>query len=181
MVLEVDCDYLQIDTNVSFVISGKNRVECLCGRLVIDNTGDNLHDLLRLDNAKVSIPENGEAVIRRIEGKDSSLTLAQSEDNKYSIKRAYLVNSEAKNISGDIYLYAENSKINGIAFEDNSGIVLTTNAPHNKGISNFIVEKGERTHPDIPQTFNFCENQELKLIIDSDTDRASIKGNTATS
>ena len=47
--------------------------------------------------------------------------------------------------------------------------------------STFIVEKGERTHPDIPQTFNFCENQELKLIIDSDTDRASIKGNTATS
>ena len=72
--------------------------------------------------------------------KDSSLTLAQSEDNRYSIKRAYLVNSEAKNISGDIYLYAENSKISGMTFEDNSGVVLTTNAPHDKGISNFVVE-----------------------------------------
>ena len=139
-VLEVDCDYLQIDANVSFVISGKNRVECLGGKVVIDTTGDNLHDPLRLDNAKVSIPENGEVTIRRIEGKGSSLALAQSEDNKYSIKRAYLVNSEAKNISGDIYLYAENSKINGITFEDNSGVVLTTNAPHDKGISNFVVE-----------------------------------------
>ena len=139
-VLEVDCDYLQIDTNVSFVISGENRVECLGGKVFIDTTGDNLHDPLRLDNTKVFIPENGEAIIRRIEGKDSSLTLAQSEDNRYYIKRAYLANSEAKNISGDIYLYAENSKINGMTFEDNSGAVLTTNAPHDKGISNFIVE-----------------------------------------
>ena len=139
-VLEVDCDYLQINTNTPLLISGENRVECLGGKVFIDTTGDNLHDPLRLDNTKLFIPENGEAIIRRIEGKDSSLTLAQSEDNKYFIKRAYLVNSEAKNISGDIYLYAENSKINGMTFEDNSGIVLTTNAPHDKGISNFIVE-----------------------------------------
>ena len=139
-VLEVDCDYLQIDTNVSFVISGENRVECLGGKVFIDTTGDNLHDPLRLDNTKVFIPENGEAIIRRIEGKDSSLALAQSEGNKYFIKRAYLVNSEAKNISGDIYLYAENSKINGMTFEDNSGVVLTTNAPHDKGVTNFVVE-----------------------------------------
>ena len=139
-ILEVDCDHLQIDTSKPLIISGENRVECLGGKVFIDTTGDNLHDPLRLDNTKVFIPENGEAIIRRIEGKDSSLTLAQSEDNKYFIKRAYLANSEAKNISGDIYLYAENSKINGMTFEDNSGVVLTTNAPHDKGISNFVVE-----------------------------------------
>lgn len=139
-VLEVDCDHLEINTNTPLIISGENRVECLGGKVAIDTTGDNLHDPLRLDNTKLFIPENAEAVIRRIEGKDSSLTLAQSEDNKYSIKRAYLVNSEAKSISGDIYLYAENSKISGIIFEDNSGVVLTTNAPHDKGISNFVVE-----------------------------------------
>lgn len=139
-VLEVDCDHLQIDTGKPLIISGENRVECLGGKVFIDTTGDNLHDPLSLDNTKVFIPENGEAIIRRIEGKDSSLTLAQSEDNKYFIKRAYLANSEAKNISGDIYLYAENSKINGMTFEDNSGVVLTTNAPHDKGISNFVVE-----------------------------------------
>ena len=139
-VLEIDCDHLEINTNTPLLISGENRVECLGGKVFIDTTGDNLHDPLRLDNAKVFIPENGEAIIRRIEGKDSSLTLAQSEDNKYFIKRAYLANSEAKNISGDIYLYAENSKINGMTFEDNSGVILTTNAPHDKGISNFVVE-----------------------------------------
>lgn len=139
-ILEADCKYLEIDTSAKLLISGENRVECLGGKVVIDNTGDNLHDDLRFDNTKLFIPEGGEVVIRRVEGKDSSLTLAQSEDNKYSIKRAYLANSEAKNISGDIYLYAENSKINGMTFEDNSGVVLTTNAPHDKGISNFIVE-----------------------------------------
>lgn len=139
-VLEVDCDHLQIDTGKPLIISGENRVECLGGKVVIDTTGDNLHDPLRFDNAKLFIPENGEAIIRRIEGRDSSLTLAQSEDNRYSIKRAYLVNSEAKNISGDIYLYAENSKINGMTFEDNSGVVLTTNAPRDKDLSNFVVE-----------------------------------------
>lgn len=139
-ILEADCKYLQIDTSAKLIISGENRVECLNGKVVIDTTGDNLHDPIRLDNTKLFIPENGEAIIRRIEGKDSSLTLAQSEDNKYFIKRAYLANSEAKNISGDIYLYAENSKINGMTFEDNSGVVLTTNAPHDKGISNFVVE-----------------------------------------
>ena len=139
-ILEADCKYLQIDTSAKLLISGENRVECLGGKVFIDTTGDNLHDPIRLDNTKVFIPENGEAIIRRIEGKDSSLTLAQSEDNKYFIKRAYLANSEAKNISGDIYLYAENSKINGVTFEVNSGVVLTTNAPHDKGISNFVVE-----------------------------------------
>ena len=139
-ILEADCKYLQIDTSAKLLIFGENRIECLGGKVVIDNTGDNLHDAICFDNAKLFIPENAEAVIRRIEGKDSSLTLAQSEDNKYFIKRAYLVNSEAKNISGDIYLYAENSKINGMTFEDNSGVVLTTNTPHDKGISNFVVE-----------------------------------------
>lgn len=139
-VLEIDCDHLEINTNTPLLIFGENRVECLGGKVFIDTTGDNLHDPLRLDNTKVFIPENGEAIIRRIEGRDSSLTLAQSEDNKYFIKRAYLVNSEAKNISGDIYLYAENSKINGMTFEENSGVVLTTNAPHDNGITNFIVE-----------------------------------------
>ena len=139
-ILEVDCDHLEINTNTPLLISGENRVECLGGKVFIDTTGDNLHDPLCLDNTKLFIPENGKAIIRRIEGKDSSLTLAQSEDNRYSIKRAYLVNSEAKNISGDIYLYAENSKINGMTFEENSGVVLTTNAPHDKGITNFIVE-----------------------------------------
>lgn len=139
-ILEADCKYLQIDTSAKLIISGENRVECLNGKVVIDTTGDNLHDPIRLDNTKLFIPENGEAIIRRIEGKDSSLTLAQSEDNKYFIKRAYLANSEAKNISGDIYLYAENSKINGMTFEENSGVVLTTNAPHDNGITNFIVE-----------------------------------------
>ena len=139
-ILEADCKYLQIDTSAKLLIFGENRIECLGGKVVIDNTGDNLHDPICFDNAKLFIPENAEAVIRRIEGKDSSLTLAQSEDNKYFIKRAYLVNSEAKNISGDIYLYAENSKINGMTFEENSGVVLTTNASHDNGITNFIVE-----------------------------------------
>ena len=139
-ILEADCKYLQIDTSAKLLIFGENRIECLVGKVVIDNTGDNLHDAICFDNAKLFIPENAEAVIRRIEGKDSSLILAQSEDNKYFIKRAYLVNSEAKNISGDIYLYAENSKINGMTFEENSGVVLTTNAPHDNGITNFIVE-----------------------------------------
>lgn len=45
--------------------------------------------------------------------------------------------------------------------------------------STFIIEKGNRAHPDIPQTFNFCENTELKLLIDPDADRVSIKGNSA--
>ena len=139
-ILEADCKYLQIDTSAKLLIFGENRVECLGGKVFIDTTGDNLHDPLRLDNTKVFIPENGEVTIRRIEGKDSSLSLVQSEDNRYSIKRAYLVNSEAKNINGDIYLYAENSKINGMTFEDNSGVVLTTNAPHDKGISNFVIK-----------------------------------------
>ena len=138
--LEIDCDYLQIDTNVSFVISGENKIECLGGKVIIDNTGDNLHDPMRLDNSKIFIPEGGEAVIRRIEGNNSSLALTQSEENKYSIKRAYLENSEAKNISGDIYLYAENSKIDGMTFEKNSGVVLTTHASTQNSKTNFVVE-----------------------------------------
>lgn len=45
--------------------------------------------------------------------------------------------------------------------------------------STFIIEKGNRAHPDIPQAFNFCENTELKLLINPDADRVSIKGNKA--
>ena len=45
--------------------------------------------------------------------------------------------------------------------------------------STFVIEKGNRAHPDIPQTFNFCENTELKLLIHPDADRVSIKANKA--
>ena len=139
-ILEADCKYLQIDTSAKLLISGENRIECLGGKVVIDNTGDNLHGPMQLDNSKIFIPEGGEAMIRRVECKDSSLTLAESEDNKYSIKRAYLTNGKAKNISGDIYLYAENCKIDGIVFENNSGIVLTTDAPNREGTTTFVIE-----------------------------------------
>lgn len=46
--------------------------------------------------------------------------------------------------------------------------------------STFTINKGKRIHPDIPQTFNFCDNQELNLMVDPDTDRVSVKGNRAT-
>lgn len=46
--------------------------------------------------------------------------------------------------------------------------------------SKCVIDKGNRTNPDIPQTFNFCDNQELNLIVDPDADRISIKGNKAT-
>ncbi len=46
--------------------------------------------------------------------------------------------------------------------------------------STFTMNKGKRIHPDIPQTFNFCENQELGLMVDPDADRVSIKGNKTT-
>ena len=46
--------------------------------------------------------------------------------------------------------------------------------------STFMVEKGKRANPDIPQTFNFCDNEELKLLVNPDADRVSIKGNKAT-
>lgn len=139
-VLETDCDHLQINSNRTLIIFGKNKMECLGGKITIDTTGDNISEPLRLDNSESFFPEQGEVNIRRIESQDSSLNLVPNEDNKYFIERAYLEYSEAKNISGDIYLYAENSKINGMTFEDNSGVVLTTNAPHDKGISNFVVE-----------------------------------------
>ena len=46
--------------------------------------------------------------------------------------------------------------------------------------SKCVIDKGNRTNPDIPQTFNFCDNQELNLIVDPDADRISIKGNMGT-
>lgn len=46
--------------------------------------------------------------------------------------------------------------------------------------SKCVIDKGERINPDIPQTFNFCDNEELKLLVNPDADRVSIKGNKAT-
>lgn len=46
--------------------------------------------------------------------------------------------------------------------------------------SKCVIDKGNRTNPDIPQTFNFCDNQELNLIVNPDADRISIKGNMGT-
>lgn len=46
--------------------------------------------------------------------------------------------------------------------------------------SKCVIDKGNRINPDIPQTFNFCDNQELNLIVDPDADRISIKGNMGT-
>jgi len=139
-VLEADCDHLQINSNRTLIIFGKNKMECLGGKIAIDTTGDNISEPLRLDNSESFFPEQGEVNIRRIESQDSSLILVPSEDNKYFIERAYLEYSEAKNISGDIYLYAENSKIDGMTFEENSGVVLEASSPGHKGVANFVVE-----------------------------------------
>ena len=139
-VLEADCDHLQINSNRKLIIFGKNKMECLGGKIAIDTTGDNISEPLRLDNSESFFPEQGEVNIRRIESQDSSLILVPSEDNKYFIERAYLEYSEAKNISGDIYLYAENSKIDGMTFEKNSGVVLTTHASTQNSKTNFVVE-----------------------------------------
>ena len=46
--------------------------------------------------------------------------------------------------------------------------------------SKCVIDKGNRINPDIPQTFNFCDNQALTLIVDPDADRISIKGNMGT-
>lgn len=46
--------------------------------------------------------------------------------------------------------------------------------------SKCFIDKGERINPDIPQTFNFCDNEELKLLVNPDADRVSIKSNKAT-
>lgn len=40
-----------------------------------------------------------------------------------------------------------------------------------------IIGKGERSHPEISQQLNFCDNKELDALIDPDADRVSIKGN----
>ena len=40
-----------------------------------------------------------------------------------------------------------------------------------------IIGKGERSHPEISQQLNFCDNKELDALIDPDADRISIKGN----
>ena len=46
--------------------------------------------------------------------------------------------------------------------------------------STCIIDRGERINPDIPQTFNFCDNEELKLLVNLDADRVSIKSNKTT-
>lgn len=43
--------------------------------------------------------------------------------------------------------------------------------------STCIIDKGERSHPEISQQLNFCDNKELDALIDPDVDRISIKGN----
>ena len=43
--------------------------------------------------------------------------------------------------------------------------------------STCIIDKGERSHPEISQQLNFCDNKELDALIDPDADRISIKGN----
>lgn len=43
--------------------------------------------------------------------------------------------------------------------------------------STCIIGKGERSHPEISQQLNFCDNKELDALIDPDADRISIKGN----
>lgn len=119
--LTVDCDYLNIHSNIKLKISGNNEIICKGGR--VDFEGGN-HSLME---SKVIAPKDTELTINTLSMQDDALLeITQTKDGKCNIKRAWLYSSQMRDVKGgtiDAFLNND-SKVDGITFGDNSSFVF---------------------------------------------------------
>ena len=121
--LIVDCDYLNIHSNVKLNISGNSEIICQGGRVDFEGGKGTWY----LSDSKIIAPQATELTVNDLAMQDDSLLeITQTKDGKCNIKRAWLYGSQMRDVKGgtiDAFLNND-SKVDGITFGDNSSFVF---------------------------------------------------------
>lgn len=115
--LVVDCDYLNIHSNVKLKISGNNEIICKGGR--VDFEGGN-HSLME---SKVIAPKDTELTINTLSMQDDSLLeITQTQNGKCNIKSAIFSGGQMRDAKGGMIdaVLSNNAKVDNITFGDSS-------------------------------------------------------------
>jgi len=145
--LIVDCDYLNIHSNVTLKISGNNEIICQGGRVDFEGSESNCF----LEESKVIAPKDTELTIKRISMQGNALLeITHVKNGKCSIEQAdfYIDGCQMKDARGNVNasLYC-NAKINGITFGNNSTIYFASYFANIKGeyeAKNIILKDNSR-------------------------------------
>lgn len=145
--LTVDCDYLNIHSNVKLKISGNNEIVCQGGRVDFEGSASNCF----LEESKVIAPKDTELTIKNISMQGNALLeITQVKNGKCSIEQAdfYIDGCQMKDARGNVNasLYC-NAKINGITFGNNSTIYFASYFANIKGeyeAKNIILKDNSR-------------------------------------
>lgn len=119
--LIVDCDYLNIHSNVKLKISGNNEIICQGGR--VDFEGGN-HSLME---SKVIAPKDTELTINTLSMQDDALLeITQTENGKCNIKSVVFSGGQMRDAKGGMIdaVLSNNAKVDSITFGNNSSINL---------------------------------------------------------
>lgn len=119
--LTVDCDYLNIHSNVKLKISGNNEIVCQGGR--VDFEGGN-HSLME---SKVIAPKDTELTINTLSMQDDALLeITQAKDGKCNIKSVVFSGGQMRDAKGGMIDASldNRAKVDGITFGNNSSINL---------------------------------------------------------
>lgn len=121
--LIVDCDYLNIHSNVKLNISGNSEIICQGGRVDFEGGKGTWY----FCDAKIIAPQATELTVNELTMQDDALLeITQTKDGKCNIKRAWLYGSQMRDVKGgtiDAFL-SNDSKVDDITFGDNSSFVF---------------------------------------------------------
>ena len=122
--LTVDCDYLNIHSNVTLKISGNNEIICPGGRVDFEGSKNqkSLNDN-NLSNAKIIAPKDSELTINKLfMMNDTLLEIVETKDNKCTIKDVNFYGGQIRGATGGMIKASleNNAKVDGITFVENS-------------------------------------------------------------
>ena len=122
--LTVDCDYLNIHSNVKLKISGNNEIICQGGRVDFECSKNqkSLSDNI-LSNAKIIAPKDSELTINKLfMMNDTLLEIVETKDNKCTIKDVNFYGGQIRGAKGGMIKASldNNAKVDGITFGENS-------------------------------------------------------------
>lgn len=115
--LIVDCDYLNIHSNVKLNISGNNEIICQGGR--VDFEGGN-HSLME---SKVIAPKDTELTINTLSMQDDALLeITETKKGKCNIKSVVFSGGQMRDAKGGMIdaVLSNNAKVDSITFGDSS-------------------------------------------------------------
>lgn len=121
--LTVDCDYLNIHSNVTLKISGNNEIVCQGGRVDFEGSESNYF----LEESKVIAPQATELIVNDLSMQDNALLeITQAKDGKCNIQKAVFSGGQMRGAKGGIINASldNRAKVDGITFGNNSSINL---------------------------------------------------------